>query len=58
MLACRHKIRLVGKCSGHDQLQRSNGYGVIQLVMTKFKSIAYDNATQVRHLFVLLRVVL
>ena len=25
----------MGKCSGHDQLQRSNGYGVIQLVTTK-----------------------
>ncbi|KAG2441247.1 hypothetical protein HYH02_010090 [Chlamydomonas schloesseri] len=41
--AAKYKIRLVGKCSGHDQLQRSNGYGVIQLVMTRgFRNISYN----------------
>ncbi|KAG2423819.1 hypothetical protein HXX76_014979 [Chlamydomonas incerta] len=41
--AAKYRIRVVGKCSGHDQLQRSNGYGVIQLVTTKgFKNISYN----------------
>ncbi|PNW76798.1 hypothetical protein CHLRE_11g476600v5 [Chlamydomonas reinhardtii] len=41
--AAKFRIRLVGKCSGHDQLQRSNGYGVIQLVTTKgFRNISYN----------------
>ncbi|PNG93966.1 hypothetical protein TSOC_015283, partial [Tetrabaena socialis] len=44
--AARYRIRVVGKCSGHDSMMRSTGYGVIQLVMTKFKSISFNNATQ------------
>lgn len=40
--ASKYRIRVVAKCSGHDQNCRSTGRGVIQVVMDKFKRLSYN----------------